>query len=141
MLVVDEVKSKIRLHNPVIRFSIKLQNLQQTPTTRKLKEINSPPILLTIHQTSTSFPPPTKMPLQTTNLPASTLATSLATTASSTSRPTFLVVYASLTGGRSWCGDCRVAEPFVNAKFSGDLEAAVVYAGQPAEYIPSYLEY
>jgi hypothetical protein len=54
--------------------------------------------------------------------------------AASSSKPAFLVVYASLTGNRSWCGDCRAAEPFVNKKFGVTEDVAkVVYAGQPAE--------
>jgi thiol-disulfide isomerase/thioredoxin len=77
------------------------------------------------------------MPLQTvqaTKASAPALATSLQSTAASSSKPQFLVVYASLTGGRSWCGDCRAAEPYLNKKFGVTEDVAkVVYAGQPAE--------
>jgi hypothetical protein len=35
-----------------------------------------------------------------------------------------------------WCGDCRDAEPFVNAKFGESGETAtVVYAGLKPEYV------
>jgi hypothetical protein len=46
----------------------------------------------------------------------------------------YLVVYASAVEGRMWCGDCRDAELFVNAK-SGDSgeTATVVYAGSKHE--------
>jgi hypothetical protein len=54
----------------------------------------------------------------------------------STAKPSFLVVYASLDStGKSWCGDCRVAESFVNRKFA-DREpdvVRIVYAGQRDE--------
>ncbi|KAF4633760.1 hypothetical protein G7Y89_g4356 [Cudoniella acicularis] len=72
------------------------------------------------------------MPLQVTSETPSAIASSLK---SSPSKPAFLVVYASLTDGRSWCGDCRRAEPFVNAKFGGaDDIVRVVYAGQRDEW-------
>jgi hypothetical protein len=46
----------------------------------------------------------------------------------------YLVVYASATDGRMWCGDCRDAEPLVNAKFGEAGETAtVVYAGSKPE--------
>jgi len=52
------------------------------------------------------------------------------------SRPSFLVVYASLTNGRSWCGDCRNAEPFLSSKFAESKDVVtVVYAGQQAECV------
>ncbi|TVY84084.1 Thioredoxin-like protein Clot [Lachnellula suecica] len=54
---------------------------------------------------------------------------------SSSIKPSFVVVYASLTDGRSWCGDCRAAEPLVNAKFADRTDVLkVVYAGQRDEW-------
>jgi len=53
--------------------------------------------------------------------------------------PAYLVVYASAINGRMWCGDCRDAEPFVNAKFGKTGEtASVVYAGLKSEYVPLF---
>jgi hypothetical protein len=75
-----------------------------------------------------------KMPLQQTREAPTSLATSLPSAASTSQKASFLVVYASLTGNRSWCGDCRAAEPFLNKKFGVSEDVAkVVYAGQPAE--------
>lgn len=55
---------------------------------------------------------------------------------SSGSEPSFLVVYASLTNGKSWCGDCRRAEAFINAKFADTANVVkVVYAGQRGECV------
>jgi hypothetical protein len=72
------------------------------------------------------------MPLQISSETPENLAKALD---ASPTKPTYLVVYASLTDGRSWCGDCRNAEPFVNAKFGESGETAkVVYAGQRHEY-------
>ncbi|PMD19437.1 hypothetical protein NA56DRAFT_202364 [Hyaloscypha hepaticicola] len=54
---------------------------------------------------------------------------------SSPTKPAYLVVYASVTDGRMWCGDCRDAESFVNAKFGDSGETAtVVYAGSKPEW-------
>ena len=52
-------------------------------------------------------------------------------------KPNYLIVYASPdASGRSWCGDCRKAEAFVEAKFGGDgLDARVVYAGLRDELV------
>jgi hypothetical protein len=56
---------------------------------------------------------------------------------SSPIKPAYLVVYASVVNGRMWCGDCRDAEPFVNAKFGDSGETAtVVYAGSKPEWVP-----
>lgn len=47
--------------------------------------------------------------------------------------PQFLMVSATLINGKSWCGDCRKAEPLIEKKFPG-AEAArltVQYAGEP----------
>lgn len=51
------------------------------------------------------------------------------------SKPSFLVVYASLgANGKSWCGDCRDAESFVNRKFSEAEDVVkIVHAGQRDE--------
>lgn len=58
----------------------------------------------------------------------------VAKTLESSKKPAYLVVYASAVDGRMWCGDCRDAEPFVNAKFGDAGEAAtVVYAGLKPE--------
>jgi len=74
------------------------------------------------------------MPLKVSAESPAAVASWLTSTATP-SKPSFLVVYASLTNGRSWCGDCRSAEPFVNSKFaSGGDEVKVIYAGQPAEW-------
>ncbi|KAE9367366.1 hypothetical protein N431DRAFT_561365 [Stipitochalara longipes BDJ] len=55
--------------------------------------------------------------------------------ASGPKKPAYLVVYASAVDGRMWCGDCRDAEPFVNAKFGDSGETAtVVYAGLKPEW-------
>jgi hypothetical protein len=55
---------------------------------------------------------------------------------SNPTKPAYLVVYASAVDGRMWCGDCRDAEPFVNAKFGDSGETAtVVYAGSKPEYV------
>jgi hypothetical protein len=52
----------------------------------------------------------------------------------SPTKPAYLVVYASVVDGRMWCGDCRDAEPFVNAKFGDSGETAnIVYAGSKSE--------
>jgi hypothetical protein len=73
------------------------------------------------------------MPLKTTTESPSAVATWLKSTSTPT-KPSFLVVYASLTNGRSWCGDCREAESYINSKFaSGEEEIKVVYAGQRDE--------
>ncbi|KAF8847756.1 hypothetical protein BDZ45DRAFT_606958 [Acephala macrosclerotiorum] len=74
------------------------------------------------------------MPLKVTTETPSAVAEWLKSTATP-SKPSFLVVYASLTNGRSWCGDCRNAESFVDSKFaSGVDEVKVVYAGQRDEW-------
>ena len=55
---------------------------------------------------------------------------------SSPIKPAYLVVYASVVDGRMWCGDCRDAEPFVNAKFGDSGETAtVIYAGSKPEWV------
>jgi hypothetical protein len=73
------------------------------------------------------------MPLQVSTESPAAIAESLK---SSSSKPSFLVVYASLTNGKSWCGDCREAEPFVNTKFAERADGVkVVYAGQRDECV------
>ncbi|KAJ5039028.1 uncharacterized protein L3040_006700 [Drepanopeziza brunnea f. sp. 'multigermtubi'] len=77
----------------------------------------------------------TKMPLQVTSETPSEVEAFL-TSSATPSKPSFLVVYASLDpSGKSWCGDCRVAESFVNRKFADrELDVVrVVYAGQRDE--------
>jgi hypothetical protein len=91
--------------------------------------------LLSSHPSITSGPRSINltMPLLTTDLKPAALAETLQSDAK-TDKPSFLVVYASLTDGRSWCGDCRAAESFVNAKFANSDEVVrVVYAGQRDE--------
>lgn len=76
------------------------------------------------------------MPLQVSTESPAAIAKALQ---SSSSKPSYLVVYASLReDGKSWCGDCRNAEPLVNEKFAGRAETVkVVYAGQKPEYVTS----
>lgn len=67
------------------------------------------------------------MPLHVSTESPSAIAQSLE---SSSSKPSFLVVYASHVDGKSWCGDCRDAEPLVDAKFADRAyDVKVVYAG------------
>ncbi|EKD17580.1 hypothetical protein MBM_04441 [Drepanopeziza brunnea f. sp. 'multigermtubi' MB_m1] len=76
------------------------------------------------------------MPLQVTSETPSEVEAFL-TSSATPSKPSFLVVYASLDpSGKSWCGDCRVAESFVNRKFADrELDVVrVVYAGQRDEW-------
>jgi len=73
------------------------------------------------------------MPLKISSESPSELEASLKATAT-TSRVAFAILYASLSNGKSWCGDCRDAESFVNSKFaSGEDVVKVVYAGQRDE--------
>jgi len=72
------------------------------------------------------------MPLQVSTDEPSAIAASLTARARAEGKA-FLVVYASLTDGRSWCGDCRYAEPFVEDIFKTMNAVPVVYAGQPTE--------
>ncbi|KAL1621112.1 hypothetical protein SLS56_009317 [Neofusicoccum ribis] len=75
------------------------------------------------------------MPLTISRAAASSLAKTLESEAKSTGKNSFLVVYASLINGTSWCGDCRSAEPVLEKKFRGEEEAAtVVYAGDKLEW-------
>ncbi|CZT07309.1 hypothetical protein WAI453_013000 [Rhynchosporium graminicola] len=75
------------------------------------------------------------MPLEISTESPSELLASLKASATSSSKPSFAIIYASLTDGRSWCGDCRDAEPFVDRKFAEGEEAVkVVYAGQRDEW-------
>ncbi|KAH8817286.1 hypothetical protein F5884DRAFT_247180 [Xylogone sp. PMI_703] len=55
---------------------------------------------------------------------------------SSPRTPVYVVVYSSATGGSFWCGDCRRAEPLVNAKFTSAAPGTVkvVHAGQRDEW-------
>ena len=75
------------------------------------------------------------MPLQVSTASPTSVADSL----THTSTPTFVVIYASVTDGRSWCGDCRAAEPFINAKFGQSEDVVrIIYAGQRDEYVALY---
>ncbi|TQN73038.1 Thioredoxin-like protein Clot, partial [Colletotrichum shisoi] len=74
------------------------------------------------------------MPVITTKESASAVADALKAEASE-AKPAYLVVYASHRNGRSWCGDCTAAEPYIEKKFGGDENTArVVYAGLPEEW-------
>jgi len=74
------------------------------------------------------------MPLKTTSLSPADLASALKQSQQATAKPQYVIFYASLTDGRSWCGDCRDAEPLVNKKFgNGDEEVLVVYVGLKEE--------
>jgi thiol-disulfide isomerase/thioredoxin len=71
------------------------------------------------------------MPLEISAESASAVEKWLKETATTTGKPAYLVVYASLVNGRSWCGDCRAAEPFVETAFGrGEDVVKVVYAGE-----------
>jgi hypothetical protein len=73
------------------------------------------------------------MPLQLSSDSPEDVAKALNT---NSSKPAYLVVYASVVDGRMWCGDCRDAEPFVNAKFGkSGKTATVVYAGSKPEWV------
>lgn len=70
------------------------------------------------------------MPLTTTNLSPADLESALKASQHTSRKPRYVIFYASLTDGRSWCGDCRDAEPFVSKQFGGWSEdVLVVYAG------------
>ncbi|KAL2064282.1 hypothetical protein VTL71DRAFT_4776 [Oculimacula yallundae] len=75
------------------------------------------------------------MPLKISSQSPSELLASIKASTTTSSKPTFAIIYASLTNGKSWCGDCRDAESFVNGKFaSGGDVVSVVYAGQRDEW-------
>lgn len=59
------------------------------------------------------------------------IADSLAAQASQSQTTQFLLVYASIIDGHSWCGDCRRAEPLINNKFPKvePTPLTTVYAG------------
>jgi thiol-disulfide isomerase/thioredoxin len=74
------------------------------------------------------------MPIQVTSDPPFSVATTLKANATPT-HASFLVVYASLLDGKSWCPDCRQAEPVFNKVFESKPDAVrIVYAGQRAEW-------
>jgi thiol-disulfide isomerase/thioredoxin len=74
------------------------------------------------------------MPIQVTSDPPSSVATTLKANATPT-HASFLIVYASLVDGKSWCPDCRQAEPVFNKVFESKPDAVrIVYAGQRAEW-------
>lgn len=59
------------------------------------------------------------------------VADAIAARAAASQTPQFLVVYASIVNGKSWCGDCIAAEPLLNKKFAGEEaeRLTVHYAG------------
>lgn len=60
------------------------------------------------------------------------VVSTLAAQASATKAPQFLLIYASLVDGKSWCGDCRASEPLINQKFRQDEQPprlTIHYAG------------
>lgn len=59
------------------------------------------------------------------------ISDSLAAKAATTQTPQFLMIYASIVDGLSWCGDCRRAEPLIEEKFpQGDESPLTIhYAG------------
>ncbi|ROW17195.1 hypothetical protein VPNG_01347 [Cytospora leucostoma] len=65
------------------------------------------------------------------------VANSIAAQAAATQIPHFLYVAASIINGRSWCGDCRNAEPLIQKHFPSGSEPqrlTVQYAGDPATW-------
>lgn len=59
------------------------------------------------------------------------VADAVAALAAKNQAPHFLVVYASIVNGRSWCGDCIRAEPLIQEKFTAGEQSrlTVQYAG------------
>lgn len=59
------------------------------------------------------------------------IADAVADRAAASKTPQFIIVYASIVGGKSWCPDCVAAEPLIQDKFSGDEASrlTVQYAG------------
>lgn len=60
------------------------------------------------------------------------VASVLVEQASTTKTPQFLLIMASLVDGKSWCGDCRAAEPLISQKFPQDEQPTrltIHYAG------------
>lgn len=59
------------------------------------------------------------------------VADSLTAQAAASNTPQFLMVYASIIDGHSWCGDCRRAEPLIQKKFpyNEPTRLTTVYAG------------
>lgn len=59
------------------------------------------------------------------------VADGIAARAAATQIPQFLVVYASIVNGKSWCGDCVAAEPLLKKHFSGEEaeRLTIEYAG------------
>lgn len=68
------------------------------------------------------------------------VANSIAAQAAAAQTPHFLYVAASIIDGRSWCGDCRTAEPLIQKHFPGGSGSGsgqprrltVQHAGDPA---------
>lgn len=65
------------------------------------------------------------------------VADAVAALAAKNQAPHFLVVYASIVNGSSWCGDCRRAEPLINEKFPAGQQTrlTVQYAGDKETYV------
>lgn len=59
------------------------------------------------------------------------VANAIAAQAAAANAPRFLMVYAGIVDGKSWCGDCRAAEPLVNKKFAEgpSQRLSIHYAG------------
>lgn len=59
------------------------------------------------------------------------VADAVAAQAAASKTPQFLVVYASIVNGKSWCGDCRSAEPLLQKKFANEAAQylTIQYAG------------
>lgn len=54
------------------------------------------------------------------------IAHDLAARAAAAKVPQFLIIYASVVDGKSWCGDCRAAEPLINRRFAKDDPARLL---------------
>ncbi|KAL3419983.1 hypothetical protein PVAG01_08482 [Phlyctema vagabunda] len=72
------------------------------------------------------------MTLTISNESPAALAASLRAT-SSPAKPAYMIVYASLVNGRSWCPDCVRAEPLINEKFKDSADTVpIVYLERDA---------
>lgn len=65
------------------------------------------------------------------------VADAVAALAAKNQAPHFLIVYASIVNGRSWCGDCIRAEPLIQDKFPAGEQSrlTVQYAGDKETYV------
>lgn len=59
------------------------------------------------------------------------VAGAVAAQAAATNTPQFLIVYASIVNGESWCSDCRLAEPLLQERFANEeaQRLSIHYAG------------